>query len=854
VTSSRLFSVPLEGMENAPSHKINLIVGLFIASFFIYFSFQSFAVFESLGRIIYSVQMRMDPPRSSGANIISIVNIDEKSLKQLGPWPWPRRVIAEMLSILKNNGAKLIVLDFLFSEKERNQGLIEIRALQRALGERSGTSKDTWLQNTLSEIERRLDNDSVLSQTIEDCGNVYLPVLGIYGAYDAELALPENSLLKKFALKGNLPFSGLAPVQEVITPFQELSENSRGLGHINLSPNKASQGESHVLFLDYRSNAVMSLPLRLSLDYLNRSPEEAIVSGKGVLLKNHPIPVVDGKMLIKFKGVKRSFPYYSFTDILSVKKVPAVFEGKIVLIGYTGEDALMVETPVDPEMPHVELVANAIDNLVNGRYLKRPGFMPFLEMAVIVLFALFASLVLPRHGFINRIGITASLAFLLFLIGFVLFMLLDIWFKIIYAALAVVAIFFEYSLREVIVAQRTLGITSKESIETNRMLGLSLQSQGLLDLAFEKFRKIPLDDAMKDVVYNLGLDYERKRMLNKAVAVYEYIAHVDKAFRDLNSRIPKLRNLVSPLTMAGQEMRQDGKIIFSDDLGIKPTVGRYEILEELGQGAMGIVYKARDPKINRMLAIKTIRFSDEFEAEKIREIKERFMREAEIAGKLAHHSIVAVYDVGEDYELTYMAMEYLEGDSLLKFCRKGSLLPLRKALYVVSETALALDYAHKQGVIHRDVKPANIMLLKDGQIKVTDFGIAKAVSSSQTKSGIVLGTPNYMSPEQINGHSIDGRSDIFSLAVVFFELLTGQIPFHGKNLTNLFYQITQGKHPSPREINPKVPKPVEQILNKALAKDPAQRFATGADMAKYLKAMISKIDQVKARVGTEASR
>ena len=835
-------------MEKAPSHKVNLLVGLFIAIFFIYFSFQSFFMFENLGRIIYSVQMRMDLPRSPGANIIAIVNIDDKSLKQLGPWPWPRQVIAEMLSILNNNGAKLIVLDFLFSEKERNQGLIEIRALKRAVAERPGPSKDSWLQNTLSEIEKKLDNDSVLSQTIEECGNVYLPVLGIYGAYDAELALPEDPVLRKFALEGNLSFSGLYPVNAVTAPFHELSEKSRGLGHINLSPNKVSQGESHVLFLDYRSNALMSLPLRLSLDYLNMSPEEAIIPGKGVMLDKDLIPVVDGKMLIKFKGMKRSFPYYSFADILNVKKVPAVFDGKIVLIGYTAEDAPMVDTPVDPEMPPVELAANVIDNLVNGRYLKRPDFMPFVEMALILLFAFFASLALPRQGFINRIGIVAGLIFLLFLIGLVLFMLLDVWLKITYAGLALAAIFFEYSLREIIVAQRTLGITSRESIETNRMLGLSLQSQGLLDLAFEKFRKIPLDDAMKDVVYNLGLDYERKRMLNKAVAVYEYIAHADKTFRDLHSRIPKLRNLVSPLTMAGQEMRQDGRIVFSDDLGIKPTVGRYEILEELGQGAMGIVYKARDPKINRMLAIKTIRFSDEFEAEKIREIKERFMREAEIAGKLAHPSIVAVYDVGEDYELTYMAMEYLEGESLLKFCRKGSLLPLRKALYIVSETAFALDYAHKQGVIHRDVKPANIMLLKDGQIKVTDFGIAKAVSSSQTKSGIVLGTPNYMSPEQINGHPIDGRSDIFSLAVVFFELLTGQIPFHGKNLTNLFYQITQTKHPSPREINPKVPKPVEQILNKALAKDPAQRFSTGADMAKYLKAMISKIDQVKGRV------
>jgi len=254
-------------------------------------------------------------------------------------------------------------------------------------------------------------------------------------------------------------------------------------------------------------------------------------------------------------------------------------------------------------------------------------------------------------------------------------MVLDVWFKIVYILLAIFTVFLEYSIRDIVVTQRTLGLTSKESIETNRMLALSLQSQGLLDLAFEKFRKIPLDDAMKDVVYNLGLDYERKRMYNKAVAVYEYIAKTGKDFRDLAERIPKLRSLVTPMMMGSQEIRQDGKIIFSDDLGIKPTVGRYEVISELGQGAMGIVYKAMDPKINRLLAIKTIRFSDEFEPEKIREVKERFMREAQIAGKLAHPSIVAVYDVGEDYDLTYMAMEYLEGRAFKNTAGKASCCP-----------------------------------------------------------------------------------------------------------------------------------------------------------------------------------
>ncbi len=836
-------------MEKIFLKKLDLLVGAFLAFLFILLSFQLFPIFESLGRVVYSVQMRLGFSRDLGGNVVAIVNIDDKSIKQLGPWPWPRHLIAEMIPILKNNGAKLIALDLIFAEKERNQGLQEIRELQKAIQERSGTSKqDPSLLRSLSDIESRLDSDRLLIKAVKESGVVYLPLIGSFGKYDTDLIFSEDSFLKKNSLKTRAPFAEILPVNQLVVPFSELAENSRGLGHLNLPPNKVSQGQTHLLFIDYRNNIIPSLPFRLSLDFLNKQAEDAIVPGKGIKLKDTLIPASKGELLIKFKGTGRSFPYYSFVDILNVKKVPAVFDGKIVLIGYTGEDVPKINTPVDPALPHVELTANVIDNIINGRYLVRPSFMIYIEAMFIFLLSLLASLLMPRYGFINRMGITATMIFFLFLVGFFFFMVLDIWFKIVYIALALLTVFLERSIRDIVVTQRTLGLTSKESIETNRMLALSLQSQGLLDLAFEKFRKIPLDDAMKDVVYNLGLDYERKRMYNKAVAVYEYIANTDEEFRDLPDRIPKLRSLVTPMMMAGEGLRQDGKIIFSDELGIKPTVGRYEVVSELGQGAMGIVYKARDPKINRFLAIKTIRFSDEFEADKIREIKDRFMREAQIAGRLAHPAIVGVYDVGEDYDLTYMAMEFLEGESLQKYCRKGFLMPLRKVLFVVSEVALALDYAHRQGVIHRDIKPANIMVIKDGKVKVTDFGIAKAVSSSQTKSGIVLGTPNYMSPEQINGHEIDGRSDIFSLGVVFFELLTGVLPFHGKNLTNLFYQVTQVKHPSPREINPKVPNPVEQIVDKALSKDPEQRFQTCSDFARYLKAMINRIDQVKAKV------
>ncbi|MFH1487286.1 MAG: serine/threonine-protein kinase, partial [Pseudomonadota bacterium] len=410
-----------------------------------------------------------------------------------------------------------------------------------------------------------------------------------------------------------------------------------------------------------------------------------------------------------------------------------------------------------------------------------------------------------------------------------------------------VAIYLVVSIRQLFTSERV----TRESIETNRMLGLSFQSQGLLDLAFDKFKKLPLDDESKDLIYKLGLEYERKRLINKAIEAYETI-NKGGGFRDLNDRIPRLKDADKSSTIGSHGAVPDAGILEGAPGSVSKKLGRYEILGELGKGSMGVVYKALDPKINRLLAIKTIRFSDEFDEDIIQEIKERFFREAEIAGKLSHPSIVTIYDVGEFQDLTYMAMEFLEGNDLEDFISKKTLLPFRKVLEIVGRVAEALDFAHKAEVIHRDVKPANIMLLNNGAVKVTDFGIAKAISSSRTKTGVILGTPNYMSPEQIMGQKIDQRSDIFSLGVLFYQLLTGETPFHGDNLSALLYQITQVKQPSVRNFNPKIPKVCEQIVDKALAKNPEERFKTAGDLAKFIKVLASKIDQLREKKATQS--
>ncbi len=836
-------------------NRTDLLITALIAVFYIVLSFRAFPLLEGMERIIYSVEMRLDLPRSMGENKIAIVNIDEKSLNQLGPWPWPRSLIAEMIRILKANGAKLIGLDLVFSQKEQNQGLKEVKELYEAISQQQETTGEkasyVWVLEKLKRIEENLDNDKKLSQTVKESGNIILPVVGKFGQYDTELVIPNDSFLDENSLKATSVGGKLeqyVSVNQLTTPFPELSENSRGIGHINLPPDEVMAGQVHLPFINYRGHIIPSMPILLALDYLNKYPEQVVVQSESIKLDKQIIPMTKGEIFVKFKGGRKSFPYYSFVDILKVKKVPAVFDGKIVLIGFTAEDGgVSINTPVDPKMPRVELTANIIEGFINGRYLKRPEAMPYIEALLILVLGFLSCFFFPKLDYFSRTAVLGAMLFGIFITGLILFMSLNIWFKVVYICFSLVTIYVVFLVKETVISQKTLALSSKESFETNRMLGLSLQSQGLLDLAFEKLRKCPLDDDMKDVLYNLGLDFERKRMINKAITVYEYIVQEGEVFRDLDARIPKLRKFAGDLPLGKHRRKDEGKLVISDDLDTKPTVGRYEILEELGQGAMGVVYKGKDPKINRLVAIKTIRFSDDFEEQQAKEVKEHFFKEAELAGRLSHPSIISVHDVGEDYDLTYMAMELLEGEDLERFCEKDSLLPLRNVLDIIAETADALDYAYTQGVIHRDIKPGNIMLLKNGHIKVTDFGIAKAVSSSQTRTGIILGTPNYMSPEQINGMEIDGRSDIFSLGIVFFQLLTGQLPFGGKTLTELFYQITQAKHPSPRQINPKVIRPCEQLIDKALAKDPDQRFQRASNFTRYLRVLGEKIDEARAK-------
>ncbi len=287
-------------------------------------------------------------------------------------------------------------------------------------------------------------------------------------------------------------------------------------------------------------------------------------------------------------------------------------------------------------------------------------------------------------------------------------------------------------------------------------------------------------------------------------------------------------------------------------------VGRYKILNELGRGAAGIVYKALDPTIGRTIAIKSIRLGDADDSEEKREVRERLLREAQSAGGLSHPNIVTIYDIYESDDFAHILMEYVDGDSLQELLRSGQLPSHRELWQFLRQIAEALDYAHRKGIVHRDIKPANILISKQQPeanrfAKVADFGIARFVALDATQNGAMIGTPNYMSPEQIQGLAVTGASDQFALAVIVYELLCGERPFHAEALPSLFYQICK-QNPRPVEsVNPALSGTVGKVINRALAKDPAERFAACSDFIGALSIALSESpDWTRTRVRSPA--
>ncbi|MFH2065490.1 MAG: serine/threonine-protein kinase [Pseudomonadota bacterium] len=831
-------------------------IGVFITVCFLLTGIFRLEFLDMLELKFYDLKINLKSDPTPPEEIV-IVDIDDSSIEKLGRWPWPRSLIAKGIHKINAANPGVIGLNIIYSEPEEHSGPDELSKLEilflKSFPEPSAEPAATLLR-ALRDARLRLDHDQELASAMQDSGKIVLPVFFKGGVIHEQDKDDQDSLIGPLSLMNvNVPEGSFCPrIAGIILPLPPFLHAGRGIGHINFSSDFDGTTRKEQLIYDYQGLYIPSYALTLLREYLNVKQDQLQVDiGSSIRMKGIEIPMnMDCSMMVNFKGPSNTFKKFSFYDVLNDKISQNVLKNKLVLVSTSAAGIMNpFSAPTDPSMPVGELTANVIWTMLHQQFIHQPSWAIAVELLLILIIGSLLTLVFPGLR-----ALTAGIVFWFLLAGMIgfsiyIFLMNGLWIQIIYPLTQLIVGYIGVISIKYFMTETRKEKVEGESADTNRMLGLSFQSQGMLDMALEKFRKVPVDNEMKDVLYNLALDYERKRQFNKAVSVYEYIEEYDRHFKDIEQKKKKLIRASETMVYGNGFLGgsgSDGDLLLEGS-EIKPTLGRYEIIKQLGKGAMGVVYLGKDPRINRTTAIKTYRFANDFDPEEAAAMKAKFFREAESAGTLSHPNIVTIYDAGEEQDLAYIAMEYLDGHDLQAYTKKGNLLPIRKIIDYIADIADGLDYAHERGIVHRDIKPANIMLLKNGMIKITDFGIARITASSQTKTGIVKGTPYYMSPEQISGQKVDGKSDIFSTGVMMFQLLTGKVPFTGDSPASLMHRILNVPHPDPSKLNPRIMKPLVKIINKALEKDPKNRFQKASALAANLRQLGSAIDAMMAK-------
>ena len=839
--------------------KHDWFAGLLISLLFLLASNSS--LIQGLERTAYDWGVRASS--HNPGNKIALVAIDDQSISNLGRWPWSRDVHAHMIDLLSAAGAKVIGYTVFFSEPQRDPGLVYIEKIAKAVASAPvavpspnvvPTLPNAELEGLLQEAQLALNTDKKLADSITKAGNVVLPMQMVpgepQGRPDKPLAKEIlGSAVSQVADRVNASANGLLPFStiSILPPIPELLAGAHSLGHLLPGLDVDGAVRTEPLVVSYYDQYFPSLSLQIASAYLNLKPADIhAFLGESVSLGRLKIVTDDALQMHTFfygnHDGHEAFPKVSFYDVVQGKIKTDQFAGKIVLIGATATGVGTSQvTPISPSMTPVETLAHSVASILNEHFFVAPAWAPWAERVVLLLVVLYLTLLLPRLKAGMAAGVTAGILVVLFATHFVLMTQHGMWLQLMLPAALLIAGHLLLTTKRFLVTERGMEKSEAESAESNRSLGLMFQSQGQLDMAFDKFRKCPMDDSMLELLYNLGLDFERKRQFNKAESVFGYMAQFNPKFRDLDQRLARSKAMADTVILGGSGATRSNSSILADGSIEKPMLGRYQVEKELGKGAMGVVYLGTDPKISRTVAIKTLALADEFEPDELAEAKQRFFREAETAGRLNHPNIVTMYDAGEEHDLCYIAMEFLKGKDLSPFTKPDTLMPLPRVLDITIKVADALNYAHANQVVHRDIKPANIMYEYESQVvKVTDFGIARITDSSRTKTGMVLGTPSYMSPEQLSGKKVDGRSDLFSLGVMLYQMTTGKLPFQGDSMAALMYKIANEAHQPIRELRSELPASLSAIIDKLLEKDFEKRYQTGAEVVEDVRKCLAE--------------
>lgn len=751
-------------------------------------------VFAGLERRFYDFASTRSARQPSDQ--IAIIAIDDESLASIGRWPWPRDLHARLIEQLAKAKANVIVDTGFFFEPASERGLPFIHQIKGLLAasEAAGTPSplNQQLLGVIAAAEVALDSDHQLANSFHTASNVLISSL-------------------------------LTPGQQ---PIESLANAAAGVGHLKRLPDLDGVVRQEALLLNNEGQAVQSLAL------LAVARSRHLTAGDIQFNQNGSVQI--GQLRLRTGGAARLLPLFyqgrdgqpafaldSFADVLSGKIPASRYAGKIVLIGVTAAGVGTAwAVPGHPALSSTEILAHVTSSILQEQFVVQPGWGRWVTWGLLLLVGAYLIAVLPRLPIGRAVSVTLLSFMALLGIEFGLLAGMALWLPLVFPALLLVSGHLALMIKRFLLPEVGTPTVLEESTETHRMMGLALQGQGQLDMAFEHFRRVPAGDALMGNLYGLALDFERKRQFNMASVVREHMAALRADRQDEEHFKPTVDPAESPSKIA--------------------MLGRYQLERELGKGAMGVVYQGRDPKIGRVVAIKTMALSEEFAGKALADARERFFREAQTAGRLQHPNIVTIYDAGEDHELAYIAMEFLNGKDLTHYCKGGQLLPVSTVLSIVARVAEALGYAHKQQVVHRDIKPANIMFdLEHDAVKVTDFGIARITDASKTRTGLVLGTPSFMSPEQLTGKKVDGRTDLYSLGVMLFQLLTGVLPFRAESMAELMHKIANEEAPSLRSIRPELPQRLASLVARLLGKRPEARYQDGDQLARDLRAVLS---------------
>lgn len=643
------------------------------------------------------------------------------------------------------------------------------------------------------------------------------------------------------ALGGRGP--AMVPVQ--MGPF---AEAAAGVGHLQWGADSDGILRQVPLVLSHDSVGVPALALLAAQRVLHLSAEDIAWRGgsysPGLLLGSLAVGVDAGAVMRPVFG--SSLPRLAAADVAANKVPSAALRDKTVVVGMTaGPQAAVWTVPGGASLHASDVVAQTLVGLRVARSVTAPNWAHTLAWGAVVAMAL---VVVALPGLRTRVawGVALGLATLL--------LAMQWWWlqralHVVPLLAAAAVVLWGQMLCSALAAfpKRTPSEVPQGSADAERMMALALHGRGELLQAFERFKLLPTSDALKENLYHLGKDFERKKDFALAKKVFKHLVHRDAEYKDARARYRHAKTHllaqagISPGHGAGSSF---GEGASSLPAAVQETLPRqkasgafahYELKHELGKGAMGVVYQGRDLRSGRMVAIKTLALHQEFEGAALVDARERFFKEAEAAGRLEHPNIVTIDGSGEAQGLAYIAMEFVAGTDLTAFTQTPHLLPVAQVLAIGARVASALDYAHAKHVVHRDVKPANIMWdPATDTVKVMDFGVARITDANKTRTGIVLGTPSFMSPEQLCGAKVDGRTDLYALGVTLFQLLTGALPLRAQSMPELMHKIVHVPAPDIRTLRPDLPEAVATLVAKALNKRPEDRYQTGAQLAQVL--------------------